>query len=530
MRSSRSAATARSTRSRPASPAPSTALGVLPGGSTNVFARTLGLVERSGAGRAAGLGGPRRRSASSRSGSDSVNGRSFCFHTGVGYDAAVVREVERHASLKRWLGHPLFIYRRRADVGDAATTASARTSRSAASATDGGSGSRSPTATSRSCSTPTRTPTSATGRSTSRRRRRSTARSSPSRSGRCAPRRSCARSAERCAAAACKPSPHLDLRTDLAALTIRSDEPFPYQVDGDDLGDTRELRFTHVPDAVRLISRSGPEASTPRATTLTATSGTLVQIPSMPHSISSRIRSGSSHVHVLTSMPVGVALVDASSRSSARPRDAARRGPRCDEQLRPRRRAPRDVSHAVRIGDAAARVGDRAAAVDRLDPERRDQPPLGLAAGEQHRHRVVGDRVGRVEVGVARRVLDLDVDPHPGARVECVAERRDVCRQRQPPSRSTIDAPVGERRVVVDDERAVARAADVELDSRRRPSPGAAERCDRVLPFGAGCATVCQHCDGSRRRSSTHRCQRWVAGEKSSRHPGLVLVSAGNVS
>jgi diacylglycerol kinase family enzyme len=39
-----------------------------------------------------------------------VNGRFFCFHTGVGYDAAVVRAVERHASLKRWAGHPLFIY------------------------------------------------------------------------------------------------------------------------------------------------------------------------------------------------------------------------------------------------------------------------------------------------------------------------------------------------------------------------------------------------------------------------------------
>ena len=38
-----------------------------------------------------------------------VNGRFFCFHTGIGYDAAVVKAVERHASLKRWLGHPLFI-------------------------------------------------------------------------------------------------------------------------------------------------------------------------------------------------------------------------------------------------------------------------------------------------------------------------------------------------------------------------------------------------------------------------------------
>jgi hypothetical protein len=39
-----------------------------------------------------------------------VNGRYFCFHTGVGFDAAVVERVERHGSLKRWLGHPLFIW------------------------------------------------------------------------------------------------------------------------------------------------------------------------------------------------------------------------------------------------------------------------------------------------------------------------------------------------------------------------------------------------------------------------------------
>ena len=85
-----------------------TALGVLPGGSTNVFARTIGLpndpiaaVELLAEGidaadlRPIGLG--------------RVNGRFFCFHTGIGFDAAVVQAVERRASLKRWLGHPLFI-------------------------------------------------------------------------------------------------------------------------------------------------------------------------------------------------------------------------------------------------------------------------------------------------------------------------------------------------------------------------------------------------------------------------------------
>src|SRR4029450_6384751 len=39
-----------------------------------------------------------------------VNGRYFCFHTGIGYDAAVVKRGEGRASIKRWAGHPLFIY------------------------------------------------------------------------------------------------------------------------------------------------------------------------------------------------------------------------------------------------------------------------------------------------------------------------------------------------------------------------------------------------------------------------------------
>jgi diacylglycerol kinase family enzyme len=87
-----------------------TALGVLPGGSTNVFARTIGLANdpieatgellvalaRPGALRPIGLG--------------SVNGRYFLFHVGVGFDAAVVEQVERRSGLKRWAGHPLFVY------------------------------------------------------------------------------------------------------------------------------------------------------------------------------------------------------------------------------------------------------------------------------------------------------------------------------------------------------------------------------------------------------------------------------------
>ncbi|MHB8467273.1 MAG: diacylglycerol/lipid kinase family protein, partial [Acidimicrobiales bacterium] len=87
-----------------------TALAVLPGGSTNVFARTIGLtndpIEATGQ-----LLAALARPASIRSiGLASLNGRYFLFNAGVGFDAAVIAQVERRSHLKRWAGHPLFVY------------------------------------------------------------------------------------------------------------------------------------------------------------------------------------------------------------------------------------------------------------------------------------------------------------------------------------------------------------------------------------------------------------------------------------
>ncbi|HMC41730.1 MAG TPA: diacylglycerol kinase family protein [Acidimicrobiales bacterium] len=86
-----------------------TALGVLPGGSTNVFARTIGAsvepIEATGQLLAAMARGSRRRI-----GLGQVNGRYFLFHVGMGFDAAVVDQVERRSDLKRYAGHLLFVY------------------------------------------------------------------------------------------------------------------------------------------------------------------------------------------------------------------------------------------------------------------------------------------------------------------------------------------------------------------------------------------------------------------------------------
>lgn len=84
-----------------------TALAPLPGGSTNVFARTIGvpnsimsatekLVESIAAG------------STKRVGVGEANGRHFLFHLGCGYDAEVIEQVERRPWVKRRLAHPVF--------------------------------------------------------------------------------------------------------------------------------------------------------------------------------------------------------------------------------------------------------------------------------------------------------------------------------------------------------------------------------------------------------------------------------------
>lgn len=224
-----------------------TALGVLPGGSTNVFARTLGMpndpllaVQQLAAGIAAadirpiGLG--------------QVNGRYFCFHTGIGYDAAVVREVERRASMKRWLGHPLFIYaavRTWASKYDRELPHFSVSSPGVPDVDDGYFtivlntnpytylGNRpldlSPAATLDRGLVAITFRTMRVGAILS-------SLGGALRGG------------------GVKPTDYLDVRTDITELRLSHRQPFPYQLDGDYLGETNSLDFRHVPDAVRLVS------------------------------------------------------------------------------------------------------------------------------------------------------------------------------------------------------------------------------------------------------------------------------------
>ena len=86
-----------------------TALAALPGGSTNVFARTLGLPDDAIEATVVLLEALSRHSIR-RVGLGMVNGRYFLFHCGMGFDAAIVARVERRAALKRYASHPLFLF------------------------------------------------------------------------------------------------------------------------------------------------------------------------------------------------------------------------------------------------------------------------------------------------------------------------------------------------------------------------------------------------------------------------------------
>lgn len=223
-----------------------TAIGILPGGSTNVFARTLGMPNDPVAAvqlLANGIAAHDIRPV----GLGHVNGRYFCFHTGIGYDAAVVREVERRASMKRWLGHPLFIYA-------SLRTWMSKYDRSEPHFQVATSGSPTPEHGYFTIVLNTNPYTYLGNRPLDL---------SP------------AATLDRGLVAitfktlkvgailhalggalrggGMKPSDAVDVQTDLSWLTVASTRPFPFQLDGDYLGETLELKFEHRPNAVKLV-------------------------------------------------------------------------------------------------------------------------------------------------------------------------------------------------------------------------------------------------------------------------------------
>ena len=87
-------------------------LAPLPGGSTNVFARTLGMAYQPEAAARqvvdALTRGSQRRIGLGAATAPDAPPRHFLFHLGVGFDAAIIRRMETRPSVKRYLAHPAF--------------------------------------------------------------------------------------------------------------------------------------------------------------------------------------------------------------------------------------------------------------------------------------------------------------------------------------------------------------------------------------------------------------------------------------
>jgi diacylglycerol kinase family enzyme len=88
------------------------ALAALPGGSTNVFARTLGMAFKPEAAARqvvdALAAGTQRRIGLGVATAPGAPPRHFLFHLGVGFDAAIIRRMEQHSAVKRYFAHPAF--------------------------------------------------------------------------------------------------------------------------------------------------------------------------------------------------------------------------------------------------------------------------------------------------------------------------------------------------------------------------------------------------------------------------------------
>ena len=350
----------------------------------------------------------------------------------------------RAARVAEALARPSAVHHGGADArGLAATTAAPRTSGSSTP-----SGGRSTTATSRSCSTPTRTRTSATARSTCRRAatfdRGLVGDHVPDDEGPRDPRRARRRAARRRREADAGASTS---RSTSTHLVIEHDDAVPVPARRRLPRRDRRLEFDHVPDAVdarapepatvpesaRVAIGRDADARCRRRRRQGASRGRRgsrrarwCRCRRRPSRRARATRAGSSHVQVLTAMPASWQRSISVGVDASAPTDAARRGRGRDHVV--------DVVGAP-TATSATPCGivrrERPAAVDGLEPERRDQPaaPARPRSARRGQH-LVGDAIGRVEVGFGRVVLDLDVDPH-------------ARRTRRAPRRASARAPAG---------------------------------------------------------------------------------------
>ncbi len=225
-------------------------LGCLPGGSTNVFARTIGVAydqERA----ADQLVRALAQGATRRVGLGRVGSRHFLFHLGIGFDAAVVRTVERRPAVKRHLAHPAFAVAATTTWlrgYDRATRLEVEARDASGTPVRQGSGPFVVVSNSRPYTYVGRLPMTLAPQAGLDRGLALT-QFCDLRFGRVV--RAVATSLRRGE----RPRPVAGIlqHEDLGALTVRGDRPFPYQVDGEYLGEVDRLDIVHEPGALTIL-------------------------------------------------------------------------------------------------------------------------------------------------------------------------------------------------------------------------------------------------------------------------------------
>jgi len=224
-----------------------TAIAPIPGGSTNVYARTL-RYPHGAADAARALVAALDAGSITRVGVGLAGERPFLFCAGIGFDASVIRRVERHGRwLKRIASHPLHV----AAAVQTFFSEDGRRTRAHVSIDDGTHLSdvrfaivskstpytylgRIPIDIAPKAGIDTRL--SLTAFTTIRATTLIGGAVSAMRTGRFLAKR--------------RDVVSLD---DLGHLRVYADTPFPFQVDGDPVDDTKELDITHVPDALAVV-------------------------------------------------------------------------------------------------------------------------------------------------------------------------------------------------------------------------------------------------------------------------------------
>jgi diacylglycerol kinase family enzyme len=223
-----------------------TALAPLPGGSTNVYSQTLGY-PRHAVDAARALAAALEQPSLRRVGVGLADDRPFLFCAGIGFDAAVIRRVERHSRrVKRIASHPLHI-------AAAVHSFFSRTGRATHVNVDVDGGQSFTNV--RFAIVSKATPYTHLGRLPLNIARNATI---DTRLSLTAFTKLKALTLVGGAASSIRTGTFLARRKDvvtlddLAGIHIYADRPFPYQVDGDDAGDVTELRLRYEPDALAI--------------------------------------------------------------------------------------------------------------------------------------------------------------------------------------------------------------------------------------------------------------------------------------